>query len=269
VEKKQEILYPLSNPLVFAAVMNDKNRCRKFIEKILPEKKVKDVRFPKNEYLETEKTILNGLYYKSVRLDVLFEDDSAWYDIEMQIEDEKNIPNRSRYYHASVDTHSLAKGDNYNNLKPCYVIFICMFDIIGLDEPIYSFEMFDKKLRLSLNDGRYTIILNTSCSRDKVPNELKTFFDYLNNQTVINGEDLFVDEMHREVMKHNRGKELIALMTLEEELKIRYNRGKEEGKAEGKREANLSTARNMKQDGIKTETICKYTGLSEEEVNSL
>ena len=157
------------------------------------------------------------------------------------------------------------KGESYNELKACYVIFICMFDFCGKGEAVYRFKMRDAKNNLSLNDGRYTIILNAGCTCEKVPDELKTFFDYLNDRIIVSGKDAFVEDIHREVLKHNRGKELIALMTLEEELKIRYNRGREDGR----REAMIETAKTMKADGISVEVICKYTGLTEEEINKL
>ena len=44
--KKEKLLYPLSNPLMFATVMNDKERCRQLIERVLPERKIKELRFP-------------------------------------------------------------------------------------------------------------------------------------------------------------------------------------------------------------------------------
>ena len=39
---------------------------------------------------------------KSIRLDVLFEDERGWYDIEMQVENRENLPKRSRYYGAGA-----------------------------------------------------------------------------------------------------------------------------------------------------------------------
>ena len=269
MKKDEKIIYPLSNPIVFAMVMNDKERCRKLLERILTERTIKDIKFAKDEYLETEKTIHNGVHYKSVRLDVLFEDEEAWYDIEMQVEDGKNLPNRSRYYHASVDTHSLLKGADYDDLKPCYVIFICMFDMMGQDEAVYRFQMREDNLGLPLGENRYTIILNTKCSEEKVPIELKGLFNYLEKQNTDDSKDEFINEMHSEVMKHNKGKELIALMTLEEELKIRYKRGREDGFAEGKLEAALENAKKMKERGMDTGLISEITGLSVEDVEKL
>ena len=45
-------------------------------------------------------------------------------------------------------------------------------------------------------------------------------------------------------------------------LQTAENKGRAEGSAEGKREANENMARNMKADGMPVEAIAKYTGLS-------
>ena len=45
--------------------------------------------------------------------------------------------------------------------------------------------------------------------------------------------------------------------------------GKMEGKIEGKIERNVEIAQKMLEDGVSIENICKYTGLSEEQVKEL
>ena len=39
------VKYPFSSKLMFAIVMHDEEACRQFIEKLFPEKKVKEIRF--------------------------------------------------------------------------------------------------------------------------------------------------------------------------------------------------------------------------------
>ena len=96
----------------------------------------------------------------------------------MQMENRMDIPKRSRYYHSTIDTHILAKGKPYTELKPCYVIFICPFDPFGQDKAVYTFEKSDRNCSLPLNDAAYTIIVNTKCSQENIPDSLKTFFAY-------------------------------------------------------------------------------------------
>ncbi len=45
--------------------------------------------------------------------------------------------------------------------------------------------------------------------------------------------------------------------------------GIKEGKEEGIKERNIAIAKNMLKDNLDIKTICKYTGLSKEEVESL
>jgi len=78
---------------------------------------------------ETEKTVIVGIEAKSIRMDVLFEDDEVWYDIELQIVNRDHLPKRSRYYHAVRAVDSLKAGQPYGELKPGYVIFITTFGL--------------------------------------------------------------------------------------------------------------------------------------------
>ena len=90
--KLTKVKYPITNPLVFAIVMKDAELCRELIERILPGRKISKIRFPEPPSSETEKTIIPGLYAKSVRLDVLFEDGESWNDIEMQVLKQSYLP---------------------------------------------------------------------------------------------------------------------------------------------------------------------------------
>lgn len=135
---------------MFAIVMRDEELCVELLQRIIPGRKIRQVRFPETsvinlEYLETEKTLIPGLLGKIVRLDVLFKDYDTWYIIEMQVQDTGELPKRSRFYHFSLDTFILNQGQSFSELKPCYVIFICMFDLFEQDEAMYSFQMMDGK----------------------------------------------------------------------------------------------------------------------------
>ena len=83
--------------------------------------------------VETEKTVIVGIEAKSIRLDVLFEDEDVWYNLEMQVHNTDSPAKRSRYYHAVKTVDSFKQGQNYRDLRPGYVIFICMFDFLGLN----------------------------------------------------------------------------------------------------------------------------------------
>ena len=163
---------------MFGIIMKDPEFCIGLLERIFPGRKMKELRFvyaadEEEEQLkqveilrryfekntpEVEKTIIADLEAKSVRMDVLFEDDEAWYDVELQVENVNHPPKRSRYYHAVKTVDSFNAGQPYARLKLGYVIFICCFDLFGLNKPVYSFEMLEKNWGLSLGDEQYTIL---------------------------------------------------------------------------------------------------------------
>ena len=182
----------------------------------------------------------------------------------MQVQKQPYLPLRGRYYHAAMDINQLHAGADYTELRPSFIIFICTFDYYEMEEPIYFFEKYDVKKSLPYGDGTFTIILNTTCPIEKVPNPLKEFFGYVRSQET-EGNDPFIGQIHQMVAELNGRKEIEQIMTLEEELDVRYSIGKKEGREDEKKD----TARKMKADGLDDEIISKYTGLSIEEIEKL
>ena len=157
----------------------------------------------------------------------------GWYDIELQVANQENLPKRSRYYGAALDVNKLKKGRDYNELMPSYIIFICMHDEMKLDEPVYSFRMFDEKYCIPLNDERYTIILNASCSMGKVPERLRALFEYLKTGEVA-GEDDFIEKIDARVREFQDDEEIKRMMSVEDEMRLMYEKKYEKGIKEAK-----------------------------------
>ena len=285
---KNSILYPFSKQLMFAKVMEDKELCRDMLGLIFPDRKVKDIIVHKRETSVSEATVITGMESKSIRLDVLFEDDGGWYDIEMQVENRENLPKRSRYYGAAIDVNKLKKGRDYNELMPSYIIFICLYDEMKIDEPVYSFRMFDEKYGIPLNDERYTVILNASCSTGKVPERFRALFEYLKTGEVA-GEDSFIEKIDARVREFQDDEEIKRMMSVEDEMRLMYEKkmerelnerlekaqkqsleqGRSEGEASGRAKREIEMAKAMKEDNKPVDEISKYTGLSREEINKL
>lgn len=206
-EIKIEIKYPFSHHIIFAMVMDDPELCKELIERILPDKKVKEVRITEHPKVLPEATLLNGPEGKSIRMDIFFEDGDSWTDCEMQCTLEPELPKRGRYYTGTLDIKMLKKGEDYRDLKPSFIIFICCFDYYGRGEPIYCFPRYDPKLNLLFGDESYIIFLNTKCPEEKVPEGLKSLFAYINEQEVTE-EDPFIVEIHSRVMDLQGNEEL-------------------------------------------------------------
>ena len=118
----------ISNDFLFGKVMQDAELCKELLQRILPDLKIAQIVYP-----ELQKTINLDFDAKSIRLDVYVKDEKGTvYDIEMQIIDTKELPKRTRYYQSMIDLQLIDKGEHYNKLKPCFIIFICPFDPFDL-----------------------------------------------------------------------------------------------------------------------------------------
>ena len=77
------IQLPLKKDLMFSLIMNDQALCKSLLERILPAKKIRTLQVCEGSNMEIQKTLFTGIISKTVRLDVLFEGDDSWYDVEM------------------------------------------------------------------------------------------------------------------------------------------------------------------------------------------
>ena len=93
----------------------------------------------------------------------------------------------------------------------------------------------------------------------------------------VDENDAFVKRIHEKVQEVNRDAEVTEIMTIEEEMKIRWHYGYDEGEAaglergrsEGATQEKREIAKNLKDLGVGTTEIIKATGLSAEEVEEL
>ncbi|MBO5523944.1 MAG: Rpn family recombination-promoting nuclease/putative transposase, partial [Roseburia sp.] len=84
----------ISNDFLFGKIMQNPELCRELLQRILPELKIDHIEYP-----ELQKSIKQDIDARSVRLDVYVKDNkNTVYDIEMQVSDTKELPERSRYY---------------------------------------------------------------------------------------------------------------------------------------------------------------------------
>lgn len=187
----------------FCFVMQNKEICREILQLLIPEENFGEIivrsleeddqsdplEVGNNFKVHTEEN--NSLQitpqtsislqpeHKSVRLDVLATTTNTWVNIEMQTYADKDLGRRSRYYQANMDLDMLKAGKPYDDLKRTYVIFFCTFDPLGMDEPIYFVESYDVKNQLHFPDEAFKIMVNTACSEEKIPKELKPLFAYI------------------------------------------------------------------------------------------
>ena len=199
----------LSDRFLFPAALEDPITCRLILECIV-EEEIGELA------VKVEYTKLDNSELKCIQLDVYAKDviTEVSYNLEMQNNNEYNLPLRSRYYQAQLDTGSLKPGDEYTDLKPLYVIFICNFDPFEEELYQYTFSMHCEERDIPLNDGVKRIFFSTKGkNKNEVPQILVDFLGYLNDST-----DSYVEQKSNEKVKeiHERIKILKKNRAVEE-----------------------------------------------------
>lgn len=123
---------------------------------------------------------------RQVRLDVWAEDESdAVYNVEAQKENTKNLPHRSRFYQALIDSKLLLPGEvDFSNMKDCYSIIIAPFDLFGKGLYQYTFQMTYNETGQTLDDGAVRIFFNTHGKNpEAISPELRELLYYMEHTT--------------------------------------------------------------------------------------
>ncbi|MED9813534.1 PD-(D/E)XK nuclease family transposase [Anaerostipes sp.] len=123
---------------------------------------------------------------RQVCLDVWAEDESdAVYNVEAQKENTKNLPHRSRFYQALIDSKLLLPGEvDFSNMKDCYSIIIAPFDLFGKGLYQYTFQMTCNETEQTLDDGAVRIFFNTHGKNpEAISPELRELLYYMEHTT--------------------------------------------------------------------------------------
>ena len=265
----------IADDFMFCKVMEYEPICKEFLEMLF------NAKIEKITYLSSQNTVTANSGAKTVRLDVLVKDGSGTsYDIEMQVGNEYNIPKRMRYYQAVLDVAFLDKGYSYKALNESYIIFICLFDPIGSNRAVYTFENIcieDK--RLPLQDGTKKIILNANSFRTADNKELQGFLQYVKTGKVTTAYTGRIEQMIQTVKRNEQLRKEYhilpaVLMDAFDEGEARGKslglaEGEARGRSEGSHQAKLETAKNLLQFGLSREKIAQATGLTQAEVESI
>ena len=179
LQKRWESL-TLADDFLFGKVMKDVELCKEMIRRIFPALDVSGI-----ELAETQKTEKLDIHLRGVRFDIFTKVARNIFDVEMQKKRKKDLMRRPRAYHTAIgydalQRKSLKKSGSYEDLAETYVIFICAFDPFGKKRRMYSFRNYcteDKDIELE--DGGYTVFLNTKGKMNDVSAELKNFLNFV------------------------------------------------------------------------------------------
>ena len=175
---------------------------------------------------------------RQVRLDVWAEDETdAVYNVEAQKENTKNLPHRSRFYQALIDSKLLDPGEvDFSNMKDCYSIIIAPFDLFGRGLYHYTFQMTCAETGQPLEDGATRIFLNThGKNSEDISPELKELLYYMEHTT----EEISCSTSRLQEIKNH-----VNIVKSSEEIGVKYmqeweekilekRKARAEGRAEG------------------------------------
>ena len=240
MEQKQKTLKDLNllDRFLFSQAADDPDTMRDMLEIILGREVVLKL-LP-----QTEKEQRTHPLNRYVRLDVwAMDEEERIYNTEVQREDTGNLPKRSRFYQALIDSNLLKPGEvGFQRLNPVYIILICPFDLFGYGLYRYTFQMQCKEVPgLSLQDGAIRIFLNTRGQHaEGVQKELIELLRYMEHTT----EEVSASCTSERI--HNIQKRIHAIKSSEkigvkymqawEEKILEQEKAREEGHASGLRE---------------------------------
>jgi len=267
----------IADDYMFCTVMQDEELCKELLSMILKNKVGKIVR------LFRQKPIENQIASKGVRLDIMIEDETGkLYDIEMQTTNERNLPERMRYYQCAIDNSAINKGGDYNDLPDTFIIFLCTFDYLEKGLPVYTIKPYCIEAEQEFTDGTTKIIIN-STSWEQAEENLKSFLSYMNGQSPNTAFTKKLEEKVNETKEdEEKRREYMLLKSFEMDarragIQAGIAQGRSEGIAQGMRagiaqgsyQTKLETAKLMKQANCEISFIEKMTGLSRTEVEAI
>lgn len=269
-----------------------------FINSVLPKKdQIKSLEL-KNPY--NLATYISG---KGGILDIkAIGNDGRYFDVEMQIGEQKFFGKRIKYYLDKIYVDQLEESEQYSSLKKVIGIAILDFNYFadnrykrGLTykdietnqiydnfdlSDIYFIELkkFGKDLQHLTNAlDRWITFLNKAHQYDKnnIPQELA--LDEFVAKAITKLDIMYLENAEREIYENEKKARLDKLEELQtakieglqEGIEQGIKQGIKQGKAEGEKQKAIEIAKEMLLDGINIEKIQKFTGLSEKKIKKI
>lgn len=189
----------------------------------------------------SEKEIRTFPDNRQVRLDVYaWDDDDTVYDTEAQKEDTKNLPKRSRFYQAVLDSNLLPPGSvDFNKLNRAFIILIMPFDPFGKGFYKYTFRMKCEECPdLDLQDDATRIFLNCHGTHPEMVSpeliELLHYMEKSTNEVAGSCTSQKIKLLHQKVCQIRSNKKMEAkFMRAWEEREIERQKAFAEGEEAG------------------------------------
>ena len=232
---------PITNRFMFAMVFGHKEIAKPFLEAVL------GIRIHELKDPEPEKTIDVSPFYKGIRYDVFVKETGPdgetlrSFDIEMQMEDNEDIPKRTRYYQAMCDSEALNKGEVYYKLKDLYIMFLCPEDIFGQGKAVYRFKNLEvDNPKIELGDLCYKNFYIFNKYRDVAEKSIREYLEYFATRMPKSPETENIDRLVKWYQTDNETRK--RYMTWQQEIDIAVYRERQRAK-EIQKQADAEKAR--------------------------
>jgi len=257
----------ITDPIMFGLVFSNTHIAQPFIEHLL------DIKIDRLETPTPEAVLSYDAEHKGVRYDVFARETNESgetmrsFDLEMQMVDTKELPQRARYYQSVCDGVALSKGDFYTGLREQYIIFLCPMDIFGHGFPIYHFENRAKENpEITLRDLTFKNFYIFNRYEEFADPVVKAYMKYFATRSADSQETQTINDQ----VSFYKADTLIRnkYMTYEFDL----HESKEEGRMEAEAKAleeKKAMAKGFRDDGFPLEAISKRTGFTIEEIEAL
>ena len=270
-EKYAKLLNPIDD-LMFCKMAEHKEFCEEILRVILDDDGLTVV----EAIPQWQGKNLSG---RSVVLDAkCVTGDGRQINIEVQKADDDNHLKRARYNAAVLTTNISETGKRFEFIPDVCIVFISKFDIFDSGLPLYHIDKVVRETGQVIEDGLTEIFVNTVNYDGSKPARLMKLFT--ENDAYSNDEFPVTSELKSRLKSSEGGsramneilEKLISDEKRESEKRGREEGimlGKEEGMMLGKEEGAKMIAKTMIEEGLPTELIMRYTGLSEEAVAAL
>ena len=189
----------ISNDFMFKEVMkSNKELCKRLVGSIM-QQEIEDI-----VYIDTEKTMQPYYDSRGIRLDVILADENhTRYNLEMQARNVISkagvalLPKRTRHYQSVIDMDMLKKGQDFDQLNPLVLIFICTFDFYKEGRYVYTFKSRClENLELELANDVTVKLVNAKGNQGQINDLLKNFLQYVMTNKPV---DDFTKDVERQV----------------------------------------------------------------------
>ena len=251
-----------TDDFMFGYVLHNPEICKELLEQLL------QIKIDHVEYPKLQETINSYYDSKGVRLDVYVKDSNRVFDIEIQNSVDITLPKRTRYYQSMLDIDNLLKGEEYSELKESFIIFICQFDLFGLNLPQYTFKNIClENKELPLGDETTKIFFNSFAYDTENNLEISAFLKYINTKIPTNDFTKKLNNLVEESKINNKFRNDYLAMNLHDRDIRRVALA--EGREQGAEQKAIETAKNLIKEGLPAEQIARCTDLPLEKVQEL